>query len=206
MAILICGLACGEIVDRIAVTVGNQVIAESAILEELRVAAFLNRLPADLGPEQKRKAAERLVEQTLFKRDMEFTHFPLPAAAEALGMEQEIRKGYATEALFDEDLVRHHVSGEQLREHLLWQLTLLRFIEYRFAPAVQIPDNEIAQYYASKRAEWEAQKISPIPELAEARAGIEKILTQQRVDQAVDRWLGDTRTQVGIRYRAEAFQ
>ena len=48
--------------------------------------------------------------------------------------------------------------------------------------------------------------MQPIPTLAESRSDIEKILTQERVDQAVDRWLGDARTQVDIVYRKEAFR
>ena len=199
-------VAPAEIVDRIAVSVGNQVITESEVVEQIRVAAFLNRETPDFGPEAKRKAAERLVEQTLFRRDMEFAHFAAPGVAEAAGMEEEIRQRYASGAEFEDGLRRGGLSLGQLRAHLRWQIMLLRFIEYRFAPAVQISDDEIAKYYAAQRAEWERQKRTPVPELGESRAAIEKILTQQRVDQAVDRWLGDTRTQVEIRYRAEAFR
>ena len=199
-------VARGEIVDRIAVSVGNQVITESEVIEQIRVAAFLNRRPGDFAPEARRKAAEGLVEQTLFKSDMQFAHFATPEASEAAGSEEEIRQRYASGAEFEGALQRGGLSLEQLRAHLRWQIMLLRFIEYRFAPAVQISEDEIAKYYAGQRLEWERQKLTRVPELAESRAAIEKILTQQRVDQAVDRWLSDTRTQVEIRYREEAFR
>jgi hypothetical protein len=50
------------------------------------------------------------------------------------------------------------------------------------------------------------QGLAKIPTLEESRADIEKILTEQRVDQAVDRWLGDARTRLNILYHDEAFQ
>ena len=61
--------ATAEIIDRVAVSVGNQVITEDQIGEEIRVTAFLNHETPDLSPAQKRRAAERLIEQALVRRD-----------------------------------------------------------------------------------------------------------------------------------------
>jgi hypothetical protein len=187
-----------EIVDRIAVTVGNQVITEGQIVEEIRVAAFLNHEAAVVNLEQKRKAAEQLIEQLLLKRDMDVIHYPGPSEASVDDLEKPVRAEYASEQAFEEDLAKHGINREELRRHLLWQVTILSYIEYRFQPSVQIPEADIKQYYEDMSG---ANK----PSLEESRAAIEKILTQQRVDQAVDRWLGDTRTQVDIVYRKEAF-
>src|SRR5262245_9914320 len=52
-----------EIIDRIAVVVGNGVITESQIIREIRLAAFLDGKPLDFSAESKRKTADRLVEQ-----------------------------------------------------------------------------------------------------------------------------------------------
>jgi hypothetical protein len=188
-----------EVIDRIAVSVGRQVITESQILEEIRVTAFLNKLPVEINPEEKRKAAERLVEQTMMRRDMEFTHYPLPALSEADASLAEI---HAT----PEELQKYGITEDELRQHLWWQLTMLRFIDYRFRPAIEVPDSDIRDYYGKKKAEWERQGIAKIPTLDESRADIEKILTAERVDQAVDRWLGDARTRLDIQYHDEAFR
>jgi hypothetical protein len=188
-----------EVIDRIAVSVGKQVITESQIVEEIRVTALLNRQPVAIDPEEKRKAAERLVEQTLMRRDMEFTHYPLPALSEA---DAALRDVHAT----GEDLRKYSITEDELRRHLWWQLTMLRFIDYRFLPGIQISDAEIRDYYAKKKAEWEQQGSTKIPTLDDSRADIEKILTSERVDQAVDRWLGDARTRLDIQYREEAFR
>lgn len=194
-----------EIVDRIAVSVGNQVITESQILEEIRVAAFLSHEVPEVNAEQKRKAAERLIEQTLIRRDMEFSHYPAALASEAEKAEQQIRSAYPSPVEFKQEIEKYKIAEEDLRHHLQWQLTLLRFIEYRFKPSIQVPEVDIKRYYERKLGEWRQQGVEEPPSLDESRADIEKILTQERVDQAVDRWLGDARTQVEILYRKEAF-
>lgn len=204
--LLLAVTAQAEIVDRIAVSIGSQVITESQIIEELRITAFLNRGQPDFSPEEKRKAAERLIEQTLIKKEMDVTHFPLPDLSTAVQLAEPIEQSYGGKERFGEALSRAGISPGDLQRHLWWQVTTLRFIEYRFKPSIQIPDSDIQTYYEKKRIEWEEKALADVPSLQEARDDIERILTQERVDQAVDRWLGDTRTQIEILYHKEAFQ
>src|ERR1700676_5334931 len=72
-----------EIIDRIAVSVGNDIITTDQIHDEICVTAFLNHTQPNLNADERRKAAERLIEQTLIKREMDFTHYPLPSLADA---------------------------------------------------------------------------------------------------------------------------
>lgn len=185
-----------EIVDRIALSVGNQVITEAQISEEIRVTAFLNHKEVEFSAEQKQQAAERLLEQTLFKRDMEFSRYAAPTLAQAEKLEEPLLKNYSSLEAFQEDLKRHGITRDELLHHLWWQLTLLSYIEFRFRPAIQISEAEIKQYYEKNMAQ--------LPGLAESHDEIETILAQERVDQAVDRWLGDARTQIPIIYRKPA--
>src|SRR5437899_3021245 len=63
------GLAERIPIDRIAVSVGNQVITESELITDLRVTAFLDRRPVDLSSAAKRKSADRLVDQVLILKE-----------------------------------------------------------------------------------------------------------------------------------------
>src|SRR4051794_37805596 len=56
-------------IDRIAVSVGNQVITESELITDLRVTAFLDRSEVDLSSAAKRKSADRQVDQVLILKE-----------------------------------------------------------------------------------------------------------------------------------------
>ncbi len=201
VCVLILCAARAEIVDRIAVSVGNRVITTDQIHDEIAVTAFLNRAEPLFTPAEKRKAAERLIEQALFNREMDFTHYPVPPLSEAESMLKNTQAGYSDRAAFLKALARYDISEEDLRQHLWWQFTLLKFIDERFRPTVQVGAAEIRQYYREQVAKWEREGVKPIPSFQESRAAMEKALTEERVDKAVDRWLGDARTQVDIRFR-----
>jgi len=190
----------GEIIDRIAITAGNQVITESQINEEIRITAFLNREKADSASAARRQAAGRLVEQALVKREMDLSHYPLPLEDTAAGALAGIKAEYPSEAEYSAALASYSISEKDLVRRLLWQFTLLRFIDYRFRPGIQIADADVQTYYRQQVAGWERQGIMPIPTLEDSRDQIEEILTQKRIDQALDQWMAGARKQVAITY------
>src|SRR5437879_12929471 len=83
LAILFALSARGEVLDRIAATVGKQVIAESEVIRDVRISAFLDRKPVVLASDIKRKAAERLVDQVLILREAAESRVALPGDAES---------------------------------------------------------------------------------------------------------------------------
>ncbi len=205
MTCLLLAAACfaplsADIIDRIAITVGNQVITESQIDEEIRITAFLNREKLDTNPGARKQAAGRLIEQALVKREMDLSHYPLPKAEDATAALTSLRGTYANEAEFDAALESYGISEADLARRLLWQFTLLRFIDYRFRPGIQIPSADVQTYYKQQVSAWEQQGVKPIPSLEESRDQIEEILTQKRIDQALDEWMADVRKQVPVSY------
>src|SRR3984885_14331955 len=93
-----------EIIDRIVITVGNQVITQSQIDDEIRVTAFLNRDKLDLTPDAKKQAASRLIEQALIKREMDLSRYPLPELSDAGESLQTLKAMYSTETEFQDGL------------------------------------------------------------------------------------------------------
>ena len=199
-----CLLAKAEVIDRIAISVGDRVITESDVSNDVRITAFLNTEPVDLGPASRKKAAARLIEQALVKREMEFSRYPLPVLSDADASLKEIKARYKDEGGFERALKQYGISEEDVRQRMWWQLTLLRFIDYRFRPGIQISDADIETYYQRQVPKWHAQGIDPIPSLDDSRPQIEEILTQQRIDQDLDHWLVDARQDVNIQYLDEA--
>jgi peptidyl-prolyl cis-trans isomerase SurA len=189
-----------EIIDRIVITVANQVITQSQIDDELRVTAFLNREKVDLSADAKKQAAGRLIEQALIRHEMDLSHYPLPELSDAGESLQSLKAMYSSETDFQNALQASGITVDDLTRRLWWQLTLLRFIDYRFRPGIQIPAADVQAYYRQQVSEWEQKGTKPIPTLEESRDQIEEILTQKRIDQALEQWIKDTRNQVNITY------
>jgi hypothetical protein len=197
---LLLAVASAEIIDRIVITVANQVITQSQIDDELRVTAFLNRDKVDLTADARKQAAGRLIEQALIRREMDLSHYPLPELSDAGESLHSLKAMYSSETDFQNALQGSSVTVDDLTRRLWWQLTLLRFIDYRFRPGIQIPAADVQAYYRQQVSEWEQKGTKPIPTLEESRDQIEEILTQNRIDQALEQWIKDTRNQVTITY------
>ena len=190
-----------DTLDRIAVTVGKEVITESQIVMDLEVIAFLDHKAADLSAAAKRASAERLVDQVLILREAEESHVTLPSTEAAKGLVAP----YAAESGYQADLQRYGISEPALAAHLLAGLRTLAFTNLRFRPDVTVSDDEIKAYY-DKLMRQPASAAGPVPSLEDSRDQIEKILAEQKVLEALDQWLVMARAAARIQYRDKAFQ
>lgn len=195
-----------EILDRIAVTVAKQVIAESDVLRELRVAAFLDQKPLDFRGEQKRKAADRLVDQLLILEEAGLTRIALDSPEETAKMLAQVKSQYGSEANYRAALERYHISDEDVTNQLVTGLRALRFTDLRFRPEIQLSEDELRDFYNTTVAEAKRKNPADVPTFEGSRDQLEKLLTDQRTAQALDRWLGLRRTETQIVYREQVFK
>lgn len=190
-----------EIVDRIAITVGRQVITELQLDEELRVTAFQNHQPIARDVRTRRAAGGRLIEQLLVKREMELSHYPLPEPAEIDKFMEQVRNAFPAGTNFDATLREYDLTETVLREHLSMQLTALQFIEFRFRPDLGVSPTDIENYYQRELLTWKAEHPGQRPPtLADSQESIRKLLAEQRTDEALNAWLEGRRKQVSIVY------
>jgi hypothetical protein len=198
--LLLSTLLSAKMLDRIAIVVDHRIITETQLQEELRVTAFLNRQPINVDVDARRAAADRLVEQELVRREMRLSQYPLPSDDDVNELFEAQRQQSGGEALFEKDLGQYGIDSGILRRHLRFQLMMLRFIDFRFRPDVQITDTDINRYYERQVQTWKQSHTGPPPGIEESRASIEKALSDQRVDYALSSWLEETRKQVDIVY------
>jgi hypothetical protein len=185
-------IASAGLVDRVAVVVGNQVITETELLEEVRVTEFLNGDPLDLGPEQRRAAAERLVDQQLIRRDMEIGGYSKPSTEEGKKMLAEFRaQRYPSDARFRAALAQYGITEDDLKQHLIWQLAVMRFTEARFRPLVAPAQDTPA---AGREASGEANRAAPGSDDGDS------------VDRQLEAWLREARNGTRIQFKKEVFQ
>ncbi len=175
-------LASAAVVDRIAVVVGKTVITETEVLQEARLEALLNQAPLDLSPEQRKAAAEHLVDQQLVRNEMQIGSYPNPTPAEVDAMLANFRKEhFPGAAQYRAALDKYGVTEEQLRNYLTWQLAAIRFTDLRFA----VPGD----------GRQSADRVRP-------GAAIPK----GDVDQQMDAWLKETRGNTKVQFKPGAFQ
>lgn len=196
----------GGIIDRIAVTVGKHVISEGDVLLDLRIVAFLDQKPVDASADQKRKAADRIVDQYLLLQEASTSRQQLPTPADAQQLLDQVKTQYVTETEYRAALARYSITEAELSEHLLNGIRALRFADLRFRPEVQLSDDDLHEYYDSMAVQWRRANPAQVPTFEASRDQIEKLLTDQRVTQALDRWLGTTRSETQILYKEEVFK
>jgi hypothetical protein len=197
-----------EIIDRIAVSAGNSVITTSDVDREIRVTAFQSGQKPDFSPAHRREVAQRMVDQKLIRREMEMSNYPLPDPVEAEPLLGQLRMSlYPSDAEFQKELADYGITEQDVKDELLRQLTLLRFIEVRFRPAVHVSDQEIEEYF-ERQIEPSAENKNPGQPVAlkDYRNLIEETLAEKRTDQEVEKWLADVRKRTEIVFHQEAFE
>lgn len=189
-----------EIIDRIAASVGNRVITASDLDRELRVAAFQDGVKADFTPARKRATAEAMIEQKLIRTELSNSRYPLPDPAElAPAIEQFKKAHFQDDRQYRAKLAEHGITEEDFKELLLWQRTLLLFIQVRFETGVQLGAQDVEEYFVKtvKPAAEAAHPGQPVS-LEDYREQIERKLTGERADQQMDIWLRDVRRRTNV--------
>ncbi len=199
-------VARGEIIDRVAVSIDNEVITESQVKEDIRITSFLNGEKPDFSGPNKRRAADRLVQQALITREVGLTRYPEPTQDEINAMLKQVRGRYASRAAFEQALQRNRITEGQLRATLSRQAATLRYIDLRFRPEVQVRDADVLQYYETVFLPACRKKGIPEPAFDTVRAQCEEAVAQQLVDKRVETWLEETRSRTRIQYQEAAFQ
>lgn len=207
-AALLAAAAHGEIVDRIAVSVGRRVITQSDLDRAIRVAAFQDGVKADFSAAHKHSVAQSLIEQKLIQIELENSRYPLPDPAElAPAIERFKKEHFKDEAAYQAALAAYGITEQDFRDMLLWQRTLLLFVQVRFETGVQFTDQEVEAYFEKtvKPAAEAAHPGQPIS-IEDFRDQIGRTLTGQRTDQQMDTWLRDVRRRTNIVIHEEALR
>lgn len=199
-------VAFGVIVDRIVVTVGTQAITESELELTIRLTSFLNQTTPDFSAENRRKTVERMIEQKLVLKELDFSRYPRPSADEVAPRLRNIVSLLfgGKDAAYRAALEKYRITEDDLKRYLLWQMTFFRFIDFRFRPGIQVTPAEIEEYFKNTIQPL-ARKANPDKKvtLEEYHDRIERILMARREEVEMQSWLADTRKRTKIDYRDE---
>jgi hypothetical protein len=204
--LLVAPMASAEIIDRIAVVVGNSVITESQLLREIRLTGFLNAQPLNFSRDVKTKTADRLVEQTLMRKEIELSRYPPPDPAQVDRIITDLKKDrFQAEEQYQKALKQYGITADDLKTHVEAQLVTLQFIKLRFEPGIRVSDEDVRKAFEQGilpelRAEHADQRVN----FEDVREKIQEKLVGERVDQQLDAWLKQAKARTQVEFRWEA--
>ena len=196
----------GAVIDRVAAVVENQVITLSDIDRDLRLTEFLNREQPDFSSDHRHKAAERLIDQTLIRDEIARGGYRRATDSDADELLKQLRRDRFedSDSRLREALGRYGITEDQLRAQLLWQLTVIRFIDQRFRPGVLLADEEVRTYYDQHREELQREN-SKNSSFEALEPKIRRLLEGERINKSFMEWLDQSRKRNRIEYREGAF-
>lgn len=194
---------CGELLDRIAITVGQDVITEQQIYEQLRIAAFLNGTEPEFTQEKLRDTADRMVLQRLVLQDMRANGFPLPTDEEVdEALKQSQQAHWGSHEAFLKAAKEAGLPEEALKDFLNKMVSTVKYIDFRFRPAVRISDAAILERYQAKYNALDPQAGEP-PPFEDVKQSLEEEMVDETLEGVVENWLEEARARAGVRYKPE---
>jgi hypothetical protein len=191
--------------DRVVAVVNGDLILESDLDDEARMAAF--QPFGDRAAAIREQLIERLIDRDLILQQIRLQPQPPITDAQVYAELGVLRKnipecvayGCETDAGWGKFIAAQGFTVEELRDRWRQRMEVLRFIEAHFRMGIRISQAEIDGYYKTTLIPaYEKEKVTP-PAEATIADKIQEILLQQQVDKLLDDWLTSLRAQGSVR-------
>jgi peptidyl-prolyl cis-trans isomerase SurA len=191
--------AAAEVIDRIVATVNGHIILQSDWNDGLRYEALLSgRSLSDFTEDDRREVLDRLIDQELLAEQMKSASFQHATEQEAAVEIAAARKLYPeanTEDGWQEVLSGYGLTEKAVTGHVQQQIDLMRLVDARLRPAVQIDSKSVEAYYRDKFVPQLKQSGEQEVPLADVSAKIRELLTQEKVNELMVSWLQSLRSE-----------
>ena len=191
--------ATAQVIDRIIATVNGHVILQSDWDEALCYEALLtDRDLAQFTRDDRRAVLDRLVDQELLREQMKSADFSHATDAEVAARLSDARKQYpeaGSDEIWHALLGQYHLTEKDLVAHIRQQIDVMRLIDARLRPTVQIDSKSIEAYYRDQFVPKLKQAGASEVPLAEVSAKIRELLTEEKVSELLVSWLQNLRSE-----------
>jgi hypothetical protein len=164
-----------EVVERIQAVVDGRPL----MLSEVRLVGQLRGL-------ERAEALEALIDEHLMLRDAS-------RLAQSAVVSAEEQRAY--ESLLEHNPGAAALPEADLRRLVRRQTTILKYVEYRFRPQVQVTDAAVREAY-----EKEYGARADAPSFDAAAPEIRRRLADRELDEKIETWIKDLRAAAEIRY------
>jgi parvulin-like peptidyl-prolyl isomerase len=182
-----------RVVDRIVARVEGDII----LLSQVRELGAFQQLIEGRAESDDRLLAE-LIEQWMVQTEATESRFPQPAQSEVDRELARLSAQFSSPEAYAAKLRDLGLSAAQVRELLARQIYVVRYLDYKFRPSVQIESADIDNYYQRELLPELAKKNQPAPHLADVEGEIRELLTQRGISDLTAKWLEDTKARLKI--------
>jgi parvulin-like peptidyl-prolyl isomerase len=189
-----------QVVDKMVATVNagvkTELITYSDLLWQLALqpdTPLDNPSSADLN-----RALRLLIDQRLILQEAEKLPTIAPTQKEINDARDELARNFASAGEFQQRLQRVGLTSEKLDEIIDQRLRMEKYLDFRFRSFVVITPEEIADYYRNVYVPRIRARGRVVPTQEEARAEIERALTEGKIESDTDAFLDTARERAEI--------
>ena len=200
LALTVQAAMAGQIIDGVVAKVNKTAILLSDWDEAIRYEAFVDGKPLNKLTDEDHKATlDRLIDQELLRQQLvNGIHVRAEKVEAKVAEVRKLYPGAETEAGWKAALQRYGLTEAQLKEHIKVQIAVLRMVDERLRPGVQVDPHSVETYYREKFLPELRQKGAQDVPLASVAPKIQEVLAQERVDELLTAWLRNLRAQSEI--------
>jgi SurA N-terminal domain len=193
---LVASSSAGPIVDRVVTNVNGHVLLQSDWEEEIAFEALVNgRSPDSFTTAERNAALDRLIDQELLREQVR----PGQAtpASEVEARVAEVRKLHpdcSTDEGWHAALQRYGLTQKALEKRLGDEMQLMKLVEDRLRPSIQIDQQAIERYYQDRLLPDIKKAGGTAKPLTEVYGKIRLLLAEQKMNELLTGWLASLRS------------
>jgi hypothetical protein len=198
---LACASVAGPIVDRVVTNVNGHVVLQSDWEDEIAFEALLNgRSPDSFTTEERNAALDRLVDQELLREQVRpAAPAPSPEVQARVAEVRKLQPDASTDAGWRSTLRRYGLSQAALEKRLADEIQLMKLVQDRLRPSVQIDQQAIERYYHDELVPDIKKAGGNAAPLTDVYGKIKNMLAEKKMNELLTNWLASLRSGSQIR-------
>jgi len=186
----------GEVVDRVVTTINGHVVLQSDWEQEIALEALSNgRDPDSFTSEERKAALNRLIDQELLREQVRPTQ--PPPADQVAARVAEVRKlqlDCPTDESWHAKLQRYGLTQSALEKHFADQIQLMKSVEDRLRPSIQIDPRAVESYYHDQLLPEMKKAGNRTTPLSDVFGRIKDLLAEKKMNELLTGWLASLRS------------
>jgi hypothetical protein len=180
-------------IDGVAARIEDDIITESEVRE---LAAFQQLVDGKSKP--RAELLRELGDQWMIRSEANTANYSQPSSADVDRAYAEFVKQFPSAEDFAQRCAEAGLSETAVRRMVQQQLYLARFIDYRFRPAAQVTDQQVADYYRDEFVPQLKARNAEVPPLDDVDDTIREVLIQRAINDRANKFLDENRGRLKI--------